>query len=110
MRRALASFRSEYPEDANGLQTGYELIANRIEQGAGYRAAAQRYFDEDPGSSLRRFVRRHCLGAPEPRNVRHSASLGASLATRAPRRGPQEADPKTLAISDKALEHGRDAG
>ena len=64
LRRALASFRSEYSEDANGLQTGYELIANCIEQDAGYRAAAQRYFDEDPGSSLRRFVRRHCLGGP----------------------------------------------
>ena len=64
LRRALASYRSEYPEDANGLQTGYELIANCIEHGAEYRAAAQRYFDEERGSSLRRFVRRHCLGGP----------------------------------------------
>jgi hypothetical protein len=64
LQSALASYRSEYPEDAHGLQAGYELIANCLEHGAEYRAAAQRYFDEERGSSLRRFVRRHCLGGP----------------------------------------------
>jgi hypothetical protein len=62
LRRFLARYRSEYPEDAQGLQQGYALIADCLEQQPGSAAAAQRYFDEERGSSLRRFVRRHCLG------------------------------------------------
>jgi len=64
LRRSLTRYRTEYPEDAQGLQDGYELIANCLEQRPGYRALAQRYFDEERGSSLRRFVLRHCLGGP----------------------------------------------
>ena len=64
LRGFLARYRSEYPEDAQQLQQGYELIADCLERRPGYRAAAQRYFDEENGSSLRRFVARHCLGGP----------------------------------------------
>ncbi len=64
LRKYLARYRSEYPEDAHELQPGYELIADCLEQRPGSRAAAQHYFDEERGSSLRRFVLRHCLGGP----------------------------------------------
>jgi len=64
LRRFLTRYRSEYPEDAQQLQQGYELIADCLEGRAGSRAAAQRYFDEETASSLRRFVLRHCLGGP----------------------------------------------
>jgi hypothetical protein len=64
LRRFLTRYRLEYPEDAQQLQQGYELIANCLEERSGYREAAQRYFDEETASSLRRFVLRHCLGGP----------------------------------------------
>ncbi|MGC4088174.1 MAG: hypothetical protein QM756_09790 [Polyangiaceae bacterium] len=64
LRSVLARYRSEYPEDEQRLQEGYELIANCLERGASERSAAQRYFDEERGSSLRRFVARYCLGGP----------------------------------------------
>ena len=64
LRRLLASYRDEYPEDAHVLQDGYELIANCWERpGAATRAAAQRYYDERLDSGLRRYIRRHCLEA-----------------------------------------------
>lgn len=62
LRDALKSYRAEFPEDAQGMQSGYELIANCLEHGPVFREQAKRYFDEERGSSLRRFVRRHCLG------------------------------------------------
>jgi len=62
LRRFLTRYRLEYPEDAQQLQLGFELIANCLEARPGYREAAQRYFDEETASSLRRFVLRHCLG------------------------------------------------
>ena len=64
LRRFLGRYRDEYPEDAQQLQRGYGLIADCLEQRPGYRAAARSYFDEERGSSLRRFVLRHCLGGP----------------------------------------------
>lgn len=64
LRRFLTRYRLEYPEDGQQLQQGYELIANCLEERSGYQAAAQRYFDVETASSLRRFVLRHCLGGP----------------------------------------------
>jgi hypothetical protein len=63
LRRYLTRYRLEYPEDAQQLQLGFELIANCLEARPGSRAAAQRYFNEETASSLRRFVLRHCLGS-----------------------------------------------
>lgn len=64
LRRLLAQYRDEYPEDAHVLQDGYELIANCLEQpGEATRAAAQRYYDEQLDSGLRRYIRRYCLEA-----------------------------------------------
>jgi hypothetical protein len=46
------------------LQDGYELIANCLEKpGYATRAAAQRYYDEQLDSGLRRYIRRYCLEA-----------------------------------------------
>jgi len=62
LRALLAQYREEYPEDAHVLQDGYGLIADCIERpGTETRAAAQRYYDEQLDSGLRRYIRRHCL-------------------------------------------------
>ncbi len=60
LRRFLTRYRLEYPEDAQQLQPGFELIGGIVSEARpGYREAAQRYFDEETASSLRRFVLRH---------------------------------------------------
>jgi hypothetical protein len=62
LRKLLRQYRDEYPEDAHVLQDGYELIANCLEHPSPEaRAAAQRYYDTQLDSGLRRYVRRHCL-------------------------------------------------
>lgn len=62
LRRLLAQYRDEYPEDAHVLQAGYELIANCLEHASSENTAlAQRYYDEQLDSGLRRYIRRHCL-------------------------------------------------
>jgi len=62
LRALLRQYRDEYPEDAHVLQDGYELVANCLEQpGAETRAIAQRYYDEQRDSGLRRYIRRYCL-------------------------------------------------
>lgn len=65
LRKLLQQYRTEYPEDAHVLQDGYELIANCLERlSPETRAIAQRYYDEELDSGLRRYIRRHCLEAP----------------------------------------------
>ncbi len=65
MRRLLQQYRNEFPEDANELQAGYRIIADCLEYpGPISTAAGQRYYDRERGSTLRRFVARHCLGEP----------------------------------------------
>lgn len=62
IRRLVATYRDEYPEDEHLLQDGYAIIADCIEHpGAASRARAQRYYDEALASNIRRYVRRHCL-------------------------------------------------
>jgi hypothetical protein len=64
LRALLEQYRDEYPEDAHVLQDGYELIADCLERpGSETRAVAQRYYDEQLDSGLRRYIRRHCLEA-----------------------------------------------
>jgi hypothetical protein len=64
LRRLLAQYRDEYPEDAHVLQAGYELIANCQERlTPELRSQAQRYYDEELDSGLRRYIRRYCLEA-----------------------------------------------
>jgi len=62
MRRLLAQYRDEFPEDGHVLQDGYELIADCLAHpSAELRAKAQRYYDEELDSGVRRYIRRHCL-------------------------------------------------
>jgi hypothetical protein len=68
LRRTLAQYREEYPEDSLGLQAGYALIADCLEHpGAATEAAARHYYETERASTLRRHVRKHCLTAePAP--------------------------------------------
>jgi hypothetical protein len=62
LRRLLQQYRDEYPEDSHVLQQGYAIIADCLERpGAETRAVAQRYYDEELDSGLRRYIRRSCL-------------------------------------------------
>jgi hypothetical protein len=62
IRRLLARYREEFPEDSLVLQQGYEIIADCLDRpGGATRAAAQRFYDTELASALRRHVRRHCL-------------------------------------------------
>jgi hypothetical protein len=62
MRKLLKQYRDEYPEDANDVQEGYEVVADCFEHpGAEARAAAVRFGEEHRGSTLRRWVNRYCL-------------------------------------------------
>jgi hypothetical protein len=63
LRRLLEEYREQYPEDDHMLEGGYAAIADCLEHpGEASRAAAQRWADQHRGSTLRRFVFRHCLG------------------------------------------------
>lgn len=67
LRRLLKQYRDEYPEDAHVLQDGYELVATCLDQpGPAARSVAQRYYDEQLDSGLRRYIRRFCLEASSP--------------------------------------------
>ena len=62
LRRLLEEYRRDYPEDDNMLQDGYAVIADCLEHpGEAARAAAERWAETHRGSTLRRFVNRHCL-------------------------------------------------
>lgn len=67
LRRLLQQYRDEYPEDAHVLADGYELIADCLERpGPETRGVAQRYYDEELDSGLRRYIRRYCLESSNP--------------------------------------------
>jgi hypothetical protein len=62
LRLLLEQYRQDFPEDAHRLQEGYALIADCLEGTTDEtRARATRYWKERRGSTLRRYVRRHCL-------------------------------------------------
>jgi hypothetical protein len=62
LRELLKQYRDEYPDDPQDMQKGYALIADCLEHPSeDTRAAAQRFYDEEIASTLRRFVMRHCL-------------------------------------------------
>lgn len=63
LRRVLEVYREHDPDDQSGLQLGYGVIAECLEHpGPVSRASGERFIAEHRVSSLRRFVRRHCLG------------------------------------------------
>ena len=62
IRKALAAYRAEYPEDAHRLQEGYAIIADCLEQlDSATRERAQRFWSTQIRSQTRRYVRRYCL-------------------------------------------------
>ena len=62
LRELNGRYKAEYPEDPHALQAGYDLIADCLERRTPEnRARAERYFAEERASTLRRYVRRHCL-------------------------------------------------
>jgi hypothetical protein len=62
LRKLLDQYREEFPDDPNQLQAGYEIIADCLAHpGPAATAAGQRFYDQERGSILRRFVSRHCL-------------------------------------------------
>jgi hypothetical protein len=62
VRELVARYREHDPTDEHGLQVGYERIADCLERpGEATRALAQEYYDRERASTLRRYIRRHCL-------------------------------------------------
>jgi hypothetical protein len=62
LRRLNEQYKKEYPEDPHRLQSGYDLIADCLEQPTPEnRNRAERYFKEERASTLRRYVKRYCL-------------------------------------------------
>jgi hypothetical protein len=62
LRALLEEYRMDYPEDAHRLHEGYRLIADCLEEVTPERQeAAREYWKENRGSTVRRFIRRHCL-------------------------------------------------
>jgi hypothetical protein len=56
---------AEFPEDSSQIRDGYEIVADCLEHpGPATTRAGQRFFDNERGSTLRRFVQRYCL-APQ---------------------------------------------
>ena len=67
LRRLNREYRDQYPEDSHLLQTGYDLIADCMERRtAATRVAAERFYDTQIASTLRRYVRIHCLEETPP--------------------------------------------
>lgn len=62
MRRLITKYREHDPSDEHRLQAGYERIADCLQYpGAASRESAQRYYDQERASTLRRYVRRACF-------------------------------------------------
>jgi hypothetical protein len=62
LRRLNAEYRKAYPEDEHVLQEGYDLIADCLEERTPRAVdAARRFWQTHRASTLRRYVRRHCL-------------------------------------------------
>ena len=63
MRKLLEQYRREYPQDDNEVQDGYAVIADCFAHpGPASRDAGARWVEGHNGSTLKRFVNRHCLG------------------------------------------------
>ena len=64
MKRFLEQYITEFPEDQWQLQAGYAVIIRCLEHpGAESRAAAERWLDENNGSTVKRSVLRNCIEA-----------------------------------------------
>jgi len=62
LRRLNREYREQYPEDSHLMQDGYDIIADCMERRTeSNRIAAQRFYDTQIASMLRRYMRIHCL-------------------------------------------------
>jgi hypothetical protein len=62
LRRLNREYREQYPEDSHLMQDGYDIIADCMERRTeANRISAQRFYDSQIASMLRRYVRIHCL-------------------------------------------------
>jgi len=62
LRRLNREYREQYPEDSHVMQEGYDIIADCLERRtAANRVAAERFYNTQIASMLRRYVRIHCL-------------------------------------------------
>jgi hypothetical protein len=67
MKDLLAQYRREFPEDQWQLQDGYAVIINCLEHpGPESRGAAERWLDQNNGSTVKRSVLRNCMEPPQP--------------------------------------------
>lgn len=65
LRALIEEYRMDYPEDSLRLQEGYTIIADCLERLTPERQEhAREYWRTKRGSTVRRFIRRHCLDAP----------------------------------------------
>jgi hypothetical protein len=66
MKRLLEQYRRDFPEDRWQLQGGYAVILECLEHpGPESRGAAERWLDQNNGSTVKRSVLRDCL-QPQP--------------------------------------------
>lgn len=62
LRELAKRFRAEGFDDVDKLGEGYAIVADCLEHpGEASRAAAQKFWDENRASNLRRHLHRHCL-------------------------------------------------
>jgi hypothetical protein len=62
MKELLARYRREFPEDQWMIQDGYAVIVECLEHpGAESRRAAERWLDQNNGSTVKRSVLRNCF-------------------------------------------------
>jgi hypothetical protein len=67
MKKLLDQYRRDFPEDQWQLQGGYAVIIECLEHpGAESRAAAERWLDENNGSTVKRSVLRNCIEPQQP--------------------------------------------
>jgi hypothetical protein len=67
MKRLLEQYHHDFPEDQWQLQGGYAVIIGCLEHpGAESRAAAERWLDENNGSTVKRSVLRNCIEPQQP--------------------------------------------
>jgi hypothetical protein len=67
MKELLAQYRREFPEDQWQLQSGYAMVIECLEHpGAESRRAAERWLDQNNGSTVKRSVLRNCIDPPQP--------------------------------------------
>jgi len=67
MKDLLAQYRREFPEDQWQLQDGYAVIIGCLEHpGPESRQAAERWLDQNNGSTVKRSVLRNCLEPSQP--------------------------------------------